>query len=253
MPKTLVFIAGGIFIALIFSVYWRVNHISDFLGNSTAITPDFNINNGTSGMEEMIRQIQGQPDDGAVAYKTYTTNDGYLSFKYPSSFNDGKNVMEKVAGTSLDSTNFLLYAYKIDNSLSEMLPTTLIAARYNATSTEDVVAQIKNALNLQQCQSDIKEVTTTKNTPYRLFESTYKCGEQKDLSLWQAKTAVTKKNDTEFYTVTGAAVSKKWQAAILEINSILDSISTNQSDQAAPEKDPEMETDNQSQNNETPN
>jgi len=107
LPKTLAFIAAGIFIALVFSVYWRINHARDFLGNGNAMIPEINkINGEMNGLEDIIKQAQGQSSDNTDPYKIYTTPDGYLSIRYPSSFADGKNVMEQAMGTNLDSTNF---------------------------------------------------------------------------------------------------------------------------------------------------
>jgi len=85
-----------------------------------------------------------------------------------------------------------------------------------------------------------------------MFDSTYKCGDQGDLSLWQARTAIIRKNDTEFYAVTGATISKNWEAAKLEINSMLESISINRpTPEISPENPAETPTNNQPQNNET--
>jgi hypothetical protein len=255
LPRTLLMIAGGVFMALVFSVYWRINHARDLFGGNAISFPTFNPSEGINGMEDIMGQMQGQTSGSMEPYKKFSTPDGYLSFKYPPSFTDGKDVMEQAAAVNLDSSNFLLFAYKIDTSFTDMNPTTLIAAHYNATSTEEVVSQIKQALDQQQCQSDIKKTDEPagKNT-YQLFDSTYTCGNQGDLGLWQARTAVIKKNDGEFYAVTGAATSKNWGSAKLEINSVLDSISINQpAPNPAPENPAGGNGDNQTQNNETVN
>lgn len=256
--KTLLLIAVGIFISLVFSVYLRINNVNQLFNYGNVTIPKINeIDSGLSGLGDIMKQAQGQTNSNSGIYTTYTTPDGYLSIKYPASFADGRSVIEDLTGKDLSSTNYLLYAYRMNQSSSDMQPTTLIAARYDATSTEDVIAQIKEALNQQKCRSDIKELeTVNENTIYRIFDSTYKCGDQGDLSLWQARIAVIKKNDSEYYTITGAAVSKDWESAKLEINSILETISINQpvpETEAVPEEPGAINKNNQPQNNETEN
>lgn len=254
LPRMLIFIAVGVFISLIFSVYWRISHIGNFLGNSSVIIPEINeVGSGMEGLQDIVRQAQGQSaNDTANPYKNYTTPDGYLSIRYPSSFADGKSKIEEALGQKLESNDFLLYAYKIDTTFTDANPTTLTIAHYDATSTEDVIVQIKKSLDQQQCQSDIKEAETTNdNTASQLFDSTYRCGDQGELSLWQARIAIVRKNDAEFYTVTGATASKNWESAKLDINSILSSISLNQPMPAETIGEPEdINENNQPQNNE---
>lgn len=218
--KTLLIIAGGVFAALIFSLYWQINNARNFFNSGTTI-PDI------EALQKDPRAIiQGQQPSQADPYKQFSTPDGYLSLKYPSSFTDGQKIVEQTANTIMDPNNSLLFAYKIDFSITSMIPTSLSVARYDASSTEEVVGMVKQSFLQQQCQSDIEATDEgATNDEYKLFDSTYKCGDQGDLSLWRARTAMIQKNEREFYAITVATISKNWDNAKLELNSIIDSIS----------------------------
>ena len=115
-----------------------------------------------------------------------------------------------------------MLAYKV--TIPEMMPSTLIVSGYNASSTEEVVGQVKQSFIKQQCQIDIQKSDNQNEPSYELFDSNYKCGDQGDMSAWRARFAVVPAGNI-FYVVAAATLEKNWANAQLEIGTILNSIS----------------------------
>jgi len=179
-----------------------MNHLNNFLGINNAIMPQItSVTQQIEGLNNMMASTSTleQSNEAKQTDITYTTPDGYLSISYPASFTDGRKIMENLLGKNFDANNYLLYIYKI-NSVFDMQPQTLIITHYDATSTEEVADQIKKALNQQGCQGEINEaaIEEISNYPLRIFDSNYKCGDQGDLSAWQARVAIIKKMTRNF-------------------------------------------------------
>lgn len=244
--NTILQIAAGAVIMLAVSVYCQLTGVKDFFGTPIRV-PDL-----TQGIEVPLGAIQSQAQNGKIdPYRHFTTPDGYLSLDYPSAYTDGQETVKKIAGDDGTMENTLLVAYK--TSMTDINPVTLTVAKYNATTTEEVIGQIERVFKEQRCQFDIVKSDIKSDESWDIYDSSYKCGDDGGLSYWRAQTAIAQ-NGNIFYTVTAATINKNWDNAALEINSIFNSMSVNAYfSTPADEETESAKQDNQFQNDEPDN
>ena len=208
----------GAIAALGFSVYLKFNNPQGFFNVATEFPEP------PGDIEGMMSLFQSQTGNNAAPNKHFSTSDGSLSLDYPSSFEDGRSVISEGSGLDLGAADSLLLVYRV--TVPDMMPSTIVVSGYNASSTEEVLTQVKQSFAKQLCQVNIEKIDNsgTNDTPYESFDATYKCGDQGDMSLWHAKVAVIPANDI-FYVVAAATIEKNWKASQLEFASIFNSIS----------------------------
>jgi len=217
--KTPLLILAGIIAMLAISIYWQVSQTKINFNGLDPKIPGLDLKISLPKSNILGTDPENEP------YKKFASADGALAFQYPSSFQDGKKVFGQAAADALKSNNDLLFAYRI--AIPDLQPSYIIAAKSNATSTQDIAGLMKESLGKQQCQADIKTNPSNNVAIAEIIDATYTCpAAQKDFGQWHSQIAAIE-TKTGLYTITAAATAKNWNSFQVEIQALFESVLNN--------------------------